>query len=196
MPVIGVKNKPFKPFPQPLILHTYIGVDPGATGGLAVVSELGDKVTVTSVKMPDSERETLGWFQLLTFCGRTDRITYTALIEKVGGFMGKKSEEGNGFNKASGHTMFTFGWGYGNLRTSMLACGIPFEEVVPITWQKEFVPKKPKGDSKSDHKNRLKAVAQQLYPDQKVTLATSDAILIATYCMRKAKGTLKMNGSK
>ena len=47
-----------------------------------------------------------------------------------------------------------------------------------------------KTESKTEWKNRLKGMAQQLYPDLKVTLATADALLIATYCKRKHEGTL------
>ena len=84
---------------------------------------------------------------------------------------------------------FKFGKGYGFLRGCLIAAGIPFEEVTPQAWQKALeIPKKSKSETKAQFKNRLKALAQQWFPDQLVTLKTADALLIATYCFRKHGG--------
>jgi crossover junction endodeoxyribonuclease RuvC len=86
---------------------------------------------------------------------------------------------------------FKFGRGYGGLRMALIAAGIPFEEVTPQAWQKALaIPKRSKTETPVQWKNRLKALAQQLYPDIKVTLKLADALLIATYCQRKHTGTL------
>lgn len=50
--------------------------------------------------------------------------------------------------------------------------------------------KKIGGESETQWKNRLKAKAQQLFPQQEVTLATADALLIAEFGRRKRSGTL------
>jgi hypothetical protein len=44
---------------------------------------------------------------------------------------------------------------------------------------------------KPDHKAVLKQVAQRLFPELRVTLATSDALLLAEYCRRLKEGTLR-----
>jgi hypothetical protein len=151
----------------------YIGVDPGASGGLAAFLPSG---RVQTIKMPATERDIYDWFYPWEY---TDAA---AVIEKVGGYIGTGQP---------GSAMFKFGTGYGGLRMAMIANGIPFEEITPQKWQRALgiTPKK-KEESKTQWKNRLKAVAQQLFPHVIITLATADAILIAEYCKRKHQGTL------
>lgn len=151
---------------------TYMGVDPGGSGGVAVIC--GKEITIKS--MPDTEQDVWNWIRGFQTVG------LFATIEKVGGFIGKNQP---------GSAMFKFGQSYGSLRMALIAASIPFEEVVPQTWQKGLsIPKKTDKESKTQWKNRLKAKAQQLFPKEKITLATADAILIAEYCRRKREGKL------
>lgn len=154
----------------------YIGIDPGANGGLVCLFD--DKTFIQM--MPETERDIWDWFN------QWKGVPVFGIIEKVGGFMG-----GTGRNVASGHTMFNFGLSYGVLRMAFIAAEIPFEEVPPRTWQKGLkIPPMSRTESKTEFKNRLKGLAQQLFPLEKVTLATSDALLIAEYCRRKREGCL------
>lgn len=73
---------------------------------------------------------------------------------------------------------FTFGQGYGGLKMALAACGIPYEEVLPAKWQKAL------GCRTGGDKNVSKRKAQELYPAIKITHATADALLLATYCRR------------
>ncbi len=156
---------------------TYIGIDPGARGGL-VAMWAG---CMDVVPMPGTERDIWQWFA--EYAPPMDTI---AVIEKVGGYV----DTGPGHGPP-GPAMFNFGWGYGGLRMAMIATGIPFEEITPQRWQKALsIPPRKKGESKKDWKNRLKARAQQLFPQVAVTLATADALLIAEYCRRKHEGRL------
>lgn len=203
---VGGANPPLK--------EIYLGIDPGASGGLAVLAT----DTQEAVPMPETEKEVWEWFRWYV-----PGMKPFAVIEKVGGFI-----QGNA---APGSAMFNFGWGYGGLRMALVAAGIPFEEVTPQRWQKalgisprrkgrtvkqvqklrskplaggccerfaeqqacECLEQARKGvgdETKTAFKNRLKAKASQLYPSLKVTLATADALLIATYCQRWRTGTL------
>lgn len=187
-------RRPLRPAAQERTI--YIGVDPGKTGGL--VALLRHSTTVT--QMPTTERDTWEWFKQVV--GGSQRVV--AVIELVGGYMGKGTE-------APGSAMFKFGRGYGNLTGFMTATErISYEEVPPHVWQRALgIPPRKKGnrrpvvnkkgktvvkmvggESKSQWKNRLKAKAQQLFPSVEVTLATADALLIALYCKRKYEGTL------
>jgi hypothetical protein len=155
----------------------YIGIDPGKSGGIVVL--FGKEVIAT--KMPDTEGDVLHWI-------RTHSSDAVAVIEKVGGYVGKGKDGKDG---QPGSAMFVFGMGYGGLRMALLACSIPFEEVTPQRWQKAIMKSsRGKTESKSQWKNRCKAKAQQLFPSQKVTLATADALLIALYCKRLHEGML------
>ena len=80
-------------------------------------------------------------------------------------------------------SMFTFGENYGHWVGILAALKIPYNLITPIVWMKHYSPI-PK--DKKDRKNYLKSVAQRLYPDSHITLATADAILIAHYLMEAA----------
>ncbi len=149
----------------------FLGLDPGLSGGIAFYYPPG--ITVTA--MPDTERDVWGWIDRL----RDHRGSLFAVIEKV------HAMPGNGVS-----SMFKFGVGYGGLRMALVAAGIPFEEVTPQTWMKVLrIPPRKKTEDKTKWKNRLKQVAQNLHPNEPITLKTCDAILIATYAQRKYGGT-------
>ena len=108
------------------------------------------------------------------------------MIEKVHSFPGQGVA-----------SSFKFGMGFGGLIMALVSSGIPFEFVTPRVWQKAMgiTPREKSNrsdftESKTQFKNRLKAKAQQLFPAVRVTLKTSDALLIAEYCRRKHKGIL------
>ena len=153
----------------------YIGIDPGASGGLACVHVDGN---CAAVPMPPTERDVWEWV--------TDLSSWRppfAVVEKVGGFI-----KGN---PAPGSAMFRFGVSYGGLRMALVAAAVPFEEVTPQKWQKGLgITTRGKDETKTAFKNRLKQRAQQLFPGVKITLATCDAILIAEYCRRVREGKL------
>jgi Holliday junction resolvasome RuvABC endonuclease subunit len=100
--------------------------------------------------------------------GTNDR--YAAVIEKV------SSSPQMGVVSA-----FTFGRSYGFLRGVLAANAIKYVEVRPQAWQKAM------GCLTKGDKNVTKALAQQLYPGEKITHATADALLLATYCRRHHK---------
>ena len=144
----------------------YIGIDPGQAGGLALID--GVVNCVTAIKMPNTESDIWHWFS------KVGNSQCFAIIERV------HSMPGQGVAST-----FKFGQGYGGLRMALIAAGIPFEEVSPRSWQKYLnVTSRDKMETKTEFKNRLKAKAQQLFPQFDVTLMTSDAILIAEYNRR------------
>ena len=77
--------------------------------------------------------------------------------------------------------MWKFSGNYHGIRMALLANNIPFETVSPQKWQKFYNIKKDKNQSKTQHKNKLKAKAQELFPNEKITLKNADALLIAYY---------------
>lgn len=159
-----------------MIPTLFIGLDPGASGGLALIAP----DMVRAVPMPATERDVLDWIRRCrgdAAAGIIHKPQAFAVIEKVGGYISG--------NPCPGSAMFKFGQGYGGLRMALVATGIPFEEVTPQRWQKEFLLTRKKGEAKTPFKNRLKAKAQQLFPEMEPTLKTADAILIALYCQRK-----------
>jgi hypothetical protein len=134
----------------------YLGVDVGVSGGLALVDDEGR--CLWAVKMPGTDAD------LFALLPTTET---TAVLELVHSSpqMGVKSA-------------FTFGAGYGRCRMALAAARIPFVELTPQTWQRRL------GGLSGGDKQRLKARAQQLYPTVNITLATADALLLATVARR------------
>lgn len=146
----------------------YVGVDPGAHGGLAII--YSNKVL--AVSMPTHPRRIYEWLQGL------HNLSVRVCLEKVGGYM--PGGRGN-----IGSAMFNFGVTYGWAEMAVVCCGYHYTTVTPNTWQRTFnIPARTKGEGKAVHKNRLKEKAREIFPEVKVTLATADALLLAEYARR------------
>lgn len=140
-----------------------MAIDPGTNGGIAVFSLKSNRV-IEVIKMPETPKE------LLSFITAYQNNT-TCYIEKVGGLPGM-----------GGSSMFNFGKGFGYLEMALLCRKIPTISVTPQKWQKSLQLGGKGKKSTTEWKNKLKSKAQQLYPYiDKITLATSDALLILYY---------------
>ena len=139
-----------------------MGVDPGASGGLAYVGDQ-TRLAIAFKSMTLLEQ----WNEI-------SRVYCKAYLESV------HSMPRDGVRSA-----FSFGKSYGNLETLLVAAEIPFERVTPSVWQKEFGLIKRKGETHTQKKNRHKSLAQEMFPSVKVTHAVADALLIAEYGRRQ-----------
>lgn len=173
-----------------------LGIDPGSSGGLALLS--GEPV---AEKMPDTERDL--YDRVNRWAARAD----FAYIEQV------HAMPGQGVT-----SMFNFGMNYGGLRMALIAAGIPFETVTPSKWQRalglptlaqcgytasDFKARKTdsadyikalkkkataaRSKASVKKKNEHKSMAQRLFPGVKVTHALADALLIAEYGRRRGR---------
>lgn len=147
---------------------TYLGIDCGQNGGLAWLD--ADGSLLECVKMPATPQDVLDALR------NYDCDNVVCFMEKVGGMTGQ-----------SASASFNFGKGYGELTMALLALGISTTLVTPQKWQKHFNLGGKKNESKKDHKNRIKAWAQQRFPQQKVTLWAADALAIACYAYEQRK---------
>ncbi len=77
---------------------------------------------------------------------------------------------------------FKFGESFGFLRGILTASSIRHDSVTPAKWQGDLRCRKESADiAPTEHKRRLKAKAQQLFPSQRMTLINADAFLLAEY---------------
>ena len=161
----------------------YVGVDPGAKGGIAVIYPDG---FVEAVAVPSEHEVLRDWMADRFLDGRPT----TAVIELVTGYIGKKRAGAGGEERDGdpGASMFQFGVSYGALQMALTACYIPYDKAAPRTWQKALGAGARGGRSKAEFKRHLKHLAQHLFPRLKVTLATADALLLAEYCRRTRGG--------
>jgi hypothetical protein len=155
----------------------YLGIDPGLSGGMAVVTAHGPLLaTFPFAKATNHEiAETLEeWSR---------RYRPRAVLEKVGAMPGQGV-----------CAMFTFGVSYGFLQGLLTAFQIPFIDVRPQKWQQRLsISPRKKTEGKPEFKKRLQAKAHQRWPSRikELTLATSDAALIAEYLRLEEVGDAK-----
>lgn len=170
MPKIPVSIKR----PQAELRTVYIGVDPGASGGIAMIKDNGEMFLYAA--MPQTERDIAEVFKAVS--GSTT-IDYKGTIEAV------HAMPGQGVT-----SMFSFGRNYGFLRGCLISHGISFRETTPKEWQRAVGIFAKKGEVKKDHKMRCLAKAQQMFPEvtlwstprsKGAQLAVCDAMLIAYY---------------
>ncbi len=135
------------------ISQPVIGIDPGASGGIAIIAD----GIAEAWKIPETERDL---YDILAGLPTESR----AYLEKV-----------HAMPKQGVTSVFSFGRTYGFLRGCLISLQIPFEDVTPQRWQKHL------GCMTGGDKNVSKARAQQLFPYIRVTHALADALLIAEY---------------
>lgn len=143
----------------------YIGIDPGVSGGIAVISVAETPASAIAFKMPSTERDILDLLHDIQNMSMADKVFACLETATASPQMGTVSS-------------FSFGRGFGGLRMALTAERIPFDEVRPAKWQL-VMGCRSKGD-----KNVTKRRAQQLFPDLKITHATADSLLIAEFCRR------------
>lgn len=146
-----------------------IGIDPGEKGGIAVMDEAHRVVEVTG--MPETPMD------VLEFLRRYEGKDAVAYLEDVGhGMPGQSSSATAKFARHNGH-----------LEMALMALRVPTVKCTPQKWQKVYQLGKSSDFEKHAWKNRLKAKAQELFPDlgRKVTLCTCDSLLIALYGLRQ-----------
>lgn len=144
-----------------------IGIDPGKGGGIAVYSVKTGKVLAFKMpQTPEDMAELIGKYKENACC----------FLEKV------HAMPGQGVT-----SMFTFGNQYGWLQMCLVMHFIRTEPVTPQKWMKTLELGVKKGKSNSEWKNKLRLRAQQIFPNQKITLAKSDALLILQYGLKQLK---------
>ncbi len=146
----------------------YIGIDIGSKGGVAVLRKDG---TVEALfKMPEKENVPAWRLKFAKY----ENAHCFGITEKVGP---------HPMNGAKGN--FGFGESRMWVITMLQVSGISFQEVATNMWPREFGMTKLPNEKKGDWKRRLKALAQQMFPKEKVIEDVADALLLAEYCRRK-----------
>ena len=161
-----------------------IAIDPGQKGGIAFEKH----GVIDAIKMPEGMTAQAGCLKELA-----DIADCVCTMENVGGYM-----PGN-----SGPAAVTFGRHLGNLEAILYMCNVSVTLVTPSKWMNAlgfsvnyYLPanykelekgeqKKVRAKAVTANKRAIKEAMARLYPHVKVTLATSDALGLMTYVMRK-----------
>ena len=140
-----------------------IGIDPGKSGGIAVI-------TNETVKVYPCPKDVKGMSMLIGIClSSVPAYRTRVFLEKVWAFP-TDGRMGS----------FSFGCNYGQWQGILSANEAEPMLITPKQWQSHFEIKK--GLPKTVRKKVLKQMAKDRCPDTKgITLKTSDALLIAIY---------------
>ena len=162
----------------------YLGIDPGAMGGLAVL--------YPSLPLPQqlairtTAKVSLGELRDWLAEHACPVESCLAVLEKVHAFPGQGVT-----------SMFSFGENYGRLQGLLTALRIPYELAPPETWQKALgIPRRGRGESKADFKRRLADHASRLFPSTEIPRAAADAVLLAEYARRQREGTKTVSAAE
>ena len=159
--------------------NSFVGIDPGNGGGIAVLTDnMGsDTAEVITRKFPEDIRD-VGVF----LKAATNNTTYRVAIEKV-----------HSMPKQGVKSTFTFGMNYGIWIGSLRTLDIDFIKVQAKQWQAHY--EIPSNIKYYDRKKELKKIAIELFPNQRVTMYTADALLIANYCRKTHYNKIKENSN-
>ena len=145
----------------------YIGIDPGASGGIAVIYD----GKIEAYKCPKSSEDMALLFQMCM--GSTSAANVKLLMERVW------ARPTNAVRAA-----FSYGVNYGQWLGIAATHEVQMNTVIPVEWIKYVGC--PKALKKDVRKRWLKQKASDLYPSiKRVTLATADAILITHYAEKE-----------
>ena len=144
-----------------------IGIDPGAKGGVAIYDEAKHKMILH--KCPETPKEMAA---IINTAKVKDENVF-CVIEKV-----------HAFPTDARSSAFKFGCNFGKWLGILGAYDIPTLEVTPQVWMK---PLQPLPKVKTERKNQLKQIAINLFPENKITLSTSDAALMVVWYVNNEK---------
>lgn len=148
----------------------FIGIDPGKNGGIAHINAINNYTETVAYS-----NEAL--IQLCTdlFYGTADCQNIVCCLEKVGAMPGQGVV-----------SMFNFGQSVGYIKGVLESFHIPYQEITPQKWKREF--------GLSSDKTKSAEVCRKLFPDVNL-LATprckkphdgmAEALLMAEYARRK-----------
>lgn len=155
---------------------TIVAVDPGSAGGFAI-RENG-KVRVFG--MPGTDGDIYIELREIVERATSEGSKCVAIMEDLVKFCGVGRP---------GAASIVYGRNHGFIEGVLTGLGVRIERVRAQQWQKDLGLGTSRGMSKTVWKNKLKAMAQRLYPalNGEITLKTADALLILEWSIRKEK---------
>jgi len=175
-------------------MSTFIGIDPGVNGGIAILS--GESLTL--IDMPPTAEDL---YTRLKY-GWDSKYPVRAVIEKVTGYIPKGKTKSGGDRKHGGQpgsSMFELGINYGWCQMCLVSLGFSdrtSQSVAPITWQKSLGINIPPGLEYDQRKRELHSWARRLIPDTKISRQCADAALLALYAQRLYQSSVSTSFSE
>lgn len=161
---------------QKIKINCVIGVDPGASGGIAIYVP-GN--LVKTIKMPKDITELRDFFAYYA-----ENYKPIVFLEKLSVRPDDVAVQGD---RAAMGKMFRIQKlmaNYEHLKATIEMAGVPYIMVHPLSWQTKLKLRQRKPgytENKADRKRRYKETAKFLYPSVDVSLWNADALLIMTF---------------
>lgn len=149
-----------------------IAIDPGKSGGIAYRLAGGE---MHCRSMPDTPGDILDFLRTVKAINGPAIECYMESCVKYAG------------KAQSGSASIVYGRNYGFIEGVVQALGLRLHFVSPQKWIKALGLGTRGGSTNTQWKNKLKAEAQRLFPSEKVTLKTADALLILEYANERNK---------
>lgn len=148
-----------------------IGIDPGASGGLAVYIP-GQMVKVIKMpKEPADFRDFISYYK--------ENYNPLVFIEKLSVRPDDIAVQGEAANMGKLYRIQRMIANFEHMKALMEAEGVPFVLVHPISWQTKLkLRTRGEHEDKAIRKKRYQAMAEKLYPNIRATLWNADALLI------------------
>lgn len=151
-------------------MKTWIGIDPGKSGAIAILDEDG---SIEFIRLDSTRLDLVTAFDTVLSTTLPQHI----LLEKVAAM------PTDGRSSA-----FKFGTSYGHCQMLLTVAGyahsVSSSEVTPPVWKRALGITMPKGSTSTQRKHRAKELCQSLYPGVNVTNRTVEALLLAHYCSK------------
>jgi crossover junction endodeoxyribonuclease RuvC len=159
-------------------LYATIGIDPGLTGAIAVISQGGAVERI--IDMPVIPKVT----------GKGKQVNGAALAEELSLILNSHLsvraylEQVTSMPRQGVTSMFNFGHGYGIVQGALYALGIPFTLVTPQEWKRYHkLIRKDKDVARTLCIQQYPKFARQL--QRKKDIGRADALLIALYGLKQ-----------
>ena len=145
----------------------FIGIDPGKNGGVAVINEIIDGEPVITFRCPKTPKD----MSLSLMSTIPENVSYDDVIVLI--------EHVHAMPRNGVVAMFSFGQNLGHWEGILGAFELNVIYAGPRKWMEHYDCKP--GMDKKDRKRYLRGIAEELFPNIKMTFNISDALLIANY---------------
>lgn len=157
-----------------LKIDCIIGIDPGATGGIAMWRPNSEVVTI---KMPKELMDLRDWLEYVKTISESPLVFIEKVQMRPDDILPAETPDEHRANMGKAYRIQIMLQNFQRLKDILEFSDVPYIQVHPMSWQ-SFLHVRKKGEDKKDRKNRYKKYATENYPSIKVNLWNADALLL------------------
>lgn len=156
---------------QKITINCVIGIDPGASGGIAIFIPGQNAKAVKMPKDITALRDFLAYYK--------ENYKPIVFLEKLSVRPDDVATTGDKANLGKLYRIQKMMANFEHLKALIETAGIPYVLTHPLSWQTKLkLRERGQKEEKADRKRRYQKIASQHYPEINVTLWNADAILL------------------